>query len=152
MSKEEKKKALIAVGLVIALIVLWFLMRKSGRYNPVVNGAGRPAGTSYLTYNIPPINSDGFTLPNFGDIVIQAGNPGGTSGYGCGGCDASSYYGTTAQLAAALPGSESYSNYQAALTESINNFQLNTSYTVNPGSLYDQPASGNFAPPVSGSV
>lgn len=153
MTKEEKKKALIAAGLVGALIILWLLMKKSGRYNPVVNGAGQPAGTSYLTYNIPPINSSGYAIPDFGDVVIQAGNPAGNGG-GCGGCDAVSYYGTSAQLAAGLAGSEQYANYQDALSEALNNFNVTTSYTVNPGSLYVPPPADNsvYAPPVLGNV
>lgn len=129
MSEENKKRALIIGGIILAFILLMFMLRK--KTTMPVNGAGQASDTYYLTSNIPPIDSSGFTMPNFGPVTIGTGGSGGV-GYGgtCGGCDMVSNFGNNAQLAGYLNNTSSYADAVndalAAMNGYIGNAQGNT--------------------------
>lgn len=121
MTSEQKKKALIIGGVILAFLLILWLLRKTNKYNPsatVTNGAGNAADTYYLTNNIPPINGMGLTQPNFGPITIGTGS--GMGAGSCGGCDSTAYYGSADQLAASLGGLD---NYQQAVEDALSAMQ-----------------------------
>lgn len=111
--KKPSKKEMIYIGVVaVILFVLWFFARNGS--STVYNGAGQPADTGNLTFNIPPIGSDGMTMPDFGDVNLGGGQSG-----GCG-CAGNNYYGSSAQLANALGDTN-----RAAVTDALNNAGAN---------------------------
>jgi hypothetical protein len=147
MDKKEKK-TLIIVGCVgVAFVVLLYLLRKTnGVHSRVTNGAGQPADTYYLTSNIPPINSSGVTVPNFGPVTIGNGSGGGYGG--CNGCDVTSQYGSSFQLAQALS-AQNMDNYDQAVQDALNaaGYDVDVSGGIVTGSQ-TMPASGYNIPPV----
>jgi len=99
--KKPTKKEWIYIGVLVALALLLWLLTRAKHVASAAPGNG--ADTYYLTGNIPPINSDGFTMPSFGDVNIPGVNLN-TGGGGCNNCDQTPYYGSTQQLADALGG------------------------------------------------
>lgn len=131
MTQENKKKAYIIAGVILAFILLVYLLRrnKSGAATGNNSSANPNPNTYYLTNNIPPINASGFTMPNFGPVTIATGGMGGSSNGGsCNGCDVISNFGNTQQLSQYLNG---MGNYTAALQDALNAASPDYSYQTN---------------------
>jgi hypothetical protein len=129
MTKENKKKVFIIVGIILAFILLIYMLKKNKpRALTNANNSNANPDTYYLTNNIPPINASGFTMPNFGPVTIATGGMSGGSGGSCNGCDVISNFGNTQQLSQYLNG---MGNYTAALQDALNAASPDYSYQTN---------------------
>lgn len=115
--KKPTKKEMIYIAVVaLVIIIVLFLSRK--KKSIITNGAGQPADTGYLTFNMPP-NNGGFSIPGFGNNYFGGVNMG--SG-GCNGCDTGTrYYGSTQDLSNALASSPSATDYASAINQAFQN-------------------------------
>lgn len=137
MKKPSKKEVIYISIVAVVLLLLWFFAKR-GTTSTVVNGAGDPANTGYLTFNIPPINSDGMTQPVFGNINIPGITIGGSGG-GCTSCQSSNYYGSSQDLAANL-GASGADAVGSSLAEAAGGMASTVVVGVsNTGSVYEQP-------------
>lgn len=108
---DKKEKYIIGVSLVAGAGLLLWLLSGNASGSASTTDAGSTPDTGYLTYNLPALDSSGeptFGDTNYGGLTYIAGGSGG-SNTGCGSCSGSSYYGSTAQLAAASYGLDSQS-------------------------------------------
>jgi hypothetical protein len=141
--KKLSKKEVIYISIVAAVLLLLWFFAKRGTVTTVTNGAGDPANTGYLTFNIPPINSDGMTQPVFGNINIPGISLGGSSG--CTSCQFSSYYGSSQDLAANL-GSSGADAIASSLVEATGGMASQVVVGVsNTGSVYEQPYAVSYS-------
>lgn len=134
MAKLSKKEwGYIGGVIVVSLIILWLLYRK-GQNVQVLNGDGKTPDTSYLNFNMPPLNNDGLAMPQLGNVVVPPMNL--NLGGGCNNCSQANYYSSPIELANAL-GDYGSDAVQKSLESMPNYVQVAVDQNYTAGSIDD---------------